>query len=443
MPSISIDAGKNSSRVASRTTAKAKPINLLMFIDTVLFPFLLQLAFFGMFFGNTIDVSREIKGIGESQFNFQILYKLGFMMLGIGVGGWGWWFRKDVRFVLLTLPGLLLIALGGWHFATIPMALIRDKALISCVSYFSALIVTVVTLMEFGMKRTTLLAIAAMFAYSVASIGLYVVAPELATFKEVMNDVVTIERFSGLAHPNFLGRYATLTMVLSLAAISMGYMNWRWFIPLSIVSIGCLIASLSRTPVIAGAAAIAVISIPLLKRRDTYMAIAMLAVAVGLGLLFIERTIGTDYITDRIIEKTTKTGSSEEIKTGTGRTEIWKYSIEKSAERPFFGWGMGSTSLVMEDQSGHSHNILLHPILALGLPGGVLVGVILTLNLAAAYRWKHPILQSVIVFIVVLGLIESPLLGPFPDGVCMLWFTITILPILLIRDQANSTAKIA
>ncbi len=384
-----------------------------------------------MVFGNNIDIAREIQSANESSLSFQIILRLGLMVLGLACAVWGWWFRPPVRFALMTIPGLFLLTLGAWHLMTAPLALMPTKAFIGFFSLMAAMMVSINTLYEFGLKRLTILAIVGIVVYLLASIGLYVVAPELATFKEVMNDVVTIERFAGLSHPNFTGRYAVLSVFLAIIAIRCDFMNWKWIIPIFFLALGVLVASLSRTPVVAGIAASAVIMLPLLRWGETYLAIALASVVLLLGYVAMESTIGFDFVVDQLVEKTTKTGSSEEIKTGTGRTDIWAYSISKTIERPVFGWGIGSTALVMEDQSGHSHNILLHPTLALGLPGGALVLLILLMNLYAALKTGHPFITGIITFIVVLGLVESPLLGSFPDGVCMLWFVITILPVYM------------
>lgn len=414
----------------------ARP-NVLKYIDAFAYPLLLQICFVGMVFGNSIDVSKEIQQAGQSSLTFQILFKLCFTAMGCGLGFWGVWFRRDIRRLMLTFPGILLGALAVWHLVTIPMSLMPSKAFISFVSFVSVLLVSVAMLIEFGIKRTVLASIIGIELHLVVSVVLYIVAPELATFKEVLNDVVTVERFGGLSHPNYEGRYAVLGSLLAIAAVSEGWLNWKWLIPIGVLSLGVLVACLSRTPLVAGMVAMAVISVPLLRSGQTFLAIALAAMAIMLGYLAFETKYGSDAIVRMIVAKTTKTGSSEEITTGTGRTEIWQYSISKSMERPLFGWGMGSTSLVMEEHAGHSHNILLHPILALGFPGGALVLAILILDVIAAFNSNSILMRSVITFIIVLGLVESPLLGSFSEGLCMLWFILTLIPIVTIWQQGS------
>ncbi len=417
---------------------QVEPLNLVGFFDNVLYPKLLMFCFVGMMFGNAMDLAKEIQGADESNLSFQILYKLFFMMIGLLLSAWGWWFRPRVRFLMTTVPGLMLLTLGGWHLVTAPMALIPTKAFIAFMSYMTVLLVCFCLLVEYGKKVALLASMIGLLLYSIVSVVLYFVSPEMATFKEVMNDVVTVERFGGLAHPNVIGRYAVLTILLAGLALRLGYMRWKWMIPIGAISVGVLLASLSRTPVIAGVAASSLILMPLIRYGKTYVVIALLAMGVVASFLAVESTIGFDVVFDRLIQKTTKTGSTEEITTGTGRTDIWAYSIVKTAERPIFGWGIGSTPIVMEERSGHSHNLLLHPALALGLPGVTLVLMILIYNIRWAFKQRDLFIGTMLLFILVLGLVESPLLGSFPDGVCMLWFIITILPILTILEKTHN-----
>ncbi len=418
-----------------RVEQTKQSLDLFAFMDLLVFPIALQFCYIGMVFGNNIDVAKEIQTGAQSTLTFQILLKLVFVAIGLVIGGWGWWYRQRVRALLTSLPGTMILALLAWHFVTSPMAMSAFKSFIAAVSFLSIVLVTTSMLACFGVRRLVMTTLFGIILYVLGSIVLYAVSPEMATFKEVMNRFVTIERFGGLAHPNMLGKYAVMMVLLTMIAIGDGYLDWKWSVPSILLAAGVLVACLSRTPVIAGVAACGIVMAPILRKRETYLAIAGCMIAGLIGFVIVESTIGFDFVAEKLIAKVTKTGSAEEVTTVTGRTDIWKYSLARSAERPIFGWGSASTAVVMEDMSGHSHNLILHPILAMGFPGGALVIVILLMNLVNAIRMDSLLLRGVLVFTLVLGMVESPLLGSFPDGLTILWIAITLLPILLILDK--------
>lgn len=83
------------------------------------------------------------------------------------------------------------------------------------------------------------------------------------------------------------------------------------------------------------------------------------------------------------------------------RLSMWRFGIEKWSERPIFGWGPGSTQLLVEQEpekvyphpSGepwdHLHSVYVELLLQLGLTGAALVAaiiVLLTKGVVDAYR---------------------------------------------------------
>jgi hypothetical protein len=74
----------------------------------------------------------------------------------------------------------------------------------------------------------------------------------------------------------------------------------------------------------------------------------------------------------------------DQISTLTGRLYIWEYAISLVKERPLFGWGYvsgGKVALVLPTgwwrTPGDAHNALLEVLLALGLAGLLVLGVII------------------------------------------------------------------
>jgi len=187
-------------------------------------------------------------------------------------------------------------------------------------------------------------------------------------------------------------------------------------------------SGLSRTPILAGLAGLTIVLLPL-NRPSTYV-ILVLALVVGLcGWFTADAVVGNGRLLGKVLTSATKTGDVSEVTSLTGRTEIWSYAIKMIAERPIFGWGTGSAAVTFGTLSGHAHNILLQPTVALGIPGGILVAALLVWNLFCLFQYPNTILHAFLAFLFVLGLVETPLLGAFPDAMTPIWIAVCFWPI--------------
>ena len=85
------------------------------------------------------------------------------------------------------------------------------------------------------------------------------------------------------------------------------------------------------------------------------------------------------------------------------RVEIWDYMSYRVFDRPWLGWGMGTSRLLPYDQpdgptyhyivtsAGHPHNSILHLWVELGIPGVALGLIFALLMLQKASRFPKPI----------------------------------------------------
>ena len=140
-----------------------------------------------------------------------------------------------------------------------------------------------------------------------------------------------------------------------------------------------------------------------------------------------------------MIQTGTKTGDVEEVTTLTGRTEIWKFAWEESLKSPLFGYGAGCTPVKMAGVSGHAHNILLQPTISIGFPGGILFAAILFWNVYCAFKYHLPMLQMTTVFILMLGIAETPLFNPLPESVTLMWIVCCFWPLYQQSDRVAAT----
>jgi O-antigen ligase len=75
----------------------------------------------------------------------------------------------------------------------------------------------------------------------------------------------------------------------------------------------------------------------------------------------------------------------------------------------------------MHDRSGHAHNMLLETALLYGIPIAIVVAALLCLNIKDSICSKIPMLPAITAFIVVLGMVESPMVGMPADPLLALW----------------------
>jgi exopolysaccharide production protein ExoQ len=141
-----------------------------------------------------------------------------------------------------------------------------------------------------------------------------------------------------------------------------------------------------------------------------------------LVLLAISTTVAGFLIAgDLLLESVTRSGSSEEVLSATGRTRIWAVVLELWQESPLFGYGYTSSQHILPSHpllfvaAAHAHNMYLEVLFSSGLIGLALLvaGLLSTLWIAltrhafkeaaliaffALYGMTEPIFNSLVGF---------------------------------------------
>ncbi len=387
---------------------------------------------------NNIDLAR-VDRANEEGMTAQSLIKIGLIGIAGILGAWGWWSSAATRKLLFSIPGLLLMLLSLQYCISTPFSIVPANSAAATISFLCILLFVVSAISHVGGRRLMMDIGFGLIGFVLGSILLYLIAPDQTFFVEILGDRLNKVRFGGLGHPNVLGRICVYAALFLLAASLHKTVSWVWFwIALPILG-AVLLATLSRTPVAAGVLAVAIVSLPLLK-RPFYVYALGIAILVGTLLLLVaETSVGTDRVFDKLIASGTKTGSVEEVTTLTGRTRIWSFAWEKALESPIVGWGAGATPVLMAGVSGHAHNILLQPTVSLGFPGGILFACILLWNVVCAIKFDLPMLRMTTVFILTLGIAETPLFNPLPESVTLMWLVCCFWPLALSSDDQKST----
>jgi exopolysaccharide production protein ExoQ len=137
-----------------------------------------------------------------------------------------------------------------------------------------------------------------------------------------------------------------------------------------------------------------------LNWRRLYLLVLILALGALVALVLLP-------FADQIAGLISRSGSTEEISSLTGRTAIWDAALELSAQRPWIGHGYGSSVfLLAENESmvgfnaGHAHNLFLQLLLTTGWIGvGLFTAAFVSVGMRAANGrdWVSVAMLSVVV----------------------------------------------
>ncbi|GHT97970.1 hypothetical protein AGMMS49960_00110 [Betaproteobacteria bacterium] len=200
---------------------------------------------------------------------------------------------------------------------------------------------------------------------------------------------------------------------------------------LSILAI-LLIATGSRTPFLA--LGVALIWLVLATARLRVVLIGLFAIVV---LVFMQYVLTEYVLTEHVWQ-----GFSY-------RPKIWLLTLQQIAEKPWFGYGYTSPTVISGEDlpfsMAHPHNVVLLVAYQGGLVGLILWGAIYVYSLRFAWRQRQNnlvlIASTWLVYGLGAGLTDSPHIMPRPNEV---WFLIWIpLALLLAAGWAGKRANVS
>jgi O-antigen ligase len=205
-----------------------------------------------------------------------------------------------------------------------------------------------------------------------------------------------INQLTGGTHPNILAFEATVVVVLAGFLFSnlehrseapsrfSNYLASAMLLSAAILGLIVIYQAVSRTALVALAAAILVAVLRMGSASLSLAAVAVVAAASSWLILFPPQALG-EYIAR---------GDPASLNTLTGRTEIWTRVFEAWARHPFAGYGYGG--ILRPENSGgevlsaipgvHAHNAFLQVLYETGLVGLALFMIPTTMLLAESVR---------------------------------------------------------
>lgn len=361
------------------------------------------------------------------------------------VGGMGVLLSQRVRETLLSLPGILLVALSAVlvmtsAFAYAETATVSRAAALILVAYV-CFIPTALSLV--GLRTIAYAVLAGLTVHMLISWTLYLFVPSLGLYQEVLGGATLVSRMGGLGHPNSVGRVAALAGVVSLSILRSDLLLPRmpgarlWLLSIGVLAALTVIATWSRTSALAAMAAVGFLFADRFFSRWGLAGLAAAFSGICVLLLLLELGGASDLLAQTALSAATKSGELEELTSVTGRTEIWAESLRLIRQRMFTGWGLNSAPLLLAEFSQHTHNAVLHATFSGGIVAGALVVVLLAWNFLLGLRDPEPLVRAVSAFILVSCIFEDTILDTFPFPTTTLWLVALLYPTLRARAMSG------
>lgn len=372
-------------------------------------------------------------GIGNKEkisVDFTVLLKVGFLVMAGAYGAIGAYTDFRVRRLMFSTPVVWVWVLFGFYCLGVINSVFPQETAASAASIACVLLCTSRMLIQSGVKTVLTTLFYSLAAFVLASWFLFLFVPALGVFEEKIADGQTFNRMSGMAHPNTLGQFAGLTVVFALLlGRNYGEMSkWRWAI--IVLALGALIGSVSRTSLLTTAVSISFIYRDKIFKRE-YLSYVMWGGMIGL-LLLLGLAAATDLgaAIENKLEIVSKSGDTSELATGTGRAEIWAYSIRLIGQQPLFGYGAATSKWWLSDYSLYTHNMVLNVAFSTGIFGGLACFWMILGRVSAVLKRPHRIADALIVFVLVNGIAENVIFSILCGLPTIIWIIALAMPVM-------------
>ena len=247
---------------------------------------------------------------------------------------------------------------------------------------------------------------------TLASLVVYFVIPSFGRMHVWSGNVrVLSSRLSGLAgHPNTIGRLSCFGILIVADQWKRLAKIW-WPMPYFNLALLVLILLLSNSRT---SMAITVILLAIhFFARAKFLPYLLMFFALALsGIILLSPYAET------VMQILSRSGSAEEIETGTSRTLIWAVVEMLISQKPWFGWGYGSSVFIMPQYerlmghaAPHAHNIILQVWLTTGLVGVLLFLFAMASRFTIAAYHGERFAFILLLFVLLNGLTESSAFG--------------------------------
>ncbi|TCR73228.1 O-antigen ligase [Rhizobium sp. BK376] len=221
----------------------------------------------------------------------------------------------------------------------------------------------------------------------------------------------TAYRLRGLSgHPNVLGEQAALLVTFAVLSRRQKIIG-PWLLAASLViGFAALVATDSRTTTLATIAAWAIIAF---REKRLFTPFAIGGVIGGLMVLAL---LATGQFPDirALLGPLARSGSSAEIMTLTGRTDLWAVGADLIAQKPLLGWGFNGTEALIVGSVGRAfagdpvnmHNMYMQTVLCMGILGSLPAFAFLAILVGRMVSRPDATRDQIVLLIMIIGLTE-------------------------------------
>jgi O-antigen ligase len=237
------------------------------------------------------------------------------------------------------------------------------------------------------------------------------------------------------------GLSGTAGLLVILAMINLKFKKNPWLVLIAVFGVVAMILAGGKAGI--AASVLAVVAFFLLTQRLRYAVIALIVLAFILAVFVAVTPIG-QYLKHY--------SQSGEATTLTGRTDLWAVVLPQIAAHPVIGHGyLASRFLSVEvegvfPEAGQTHNSLLESLYNLGIPGALMIVIILCVivrNLVFVLRHNSDSIARYIaagalameVSMLVWGMFTATPFGGLPNAVFMIFLTIFVVSSFLRRME--------
>lgn len=429
-------------RKTANVQANFPPLTLAQqiqrFLDKPLIPMIALATVFMAAFFNQVDLEADNATVAISG---QVLLKLAVLAIGGLYGAYAFLNDPRVRKTVLTFPVLWIVIIFGFYCLAVPGSVTPLESMASTMSIACIVLLTVTALVQIGVVPVLTTVFHALSAFVVLSWVAVFAMPDIGIFYEPIAGGEFATRLGGLAHPNTLGQFSGLAIVLGLLLYSKLNQRSYWRIAVLLLAGGALMGSISRTSILATVVAIAFIYRDSIFQRRHLVYLVGLGFVGMLGLVFMLGTTDLEQLIASKIPFISKSGDAEELFSATGRTTIWAYAIQLIGERPFTGYGAATSKYFLIEHSLYTHNLILHIAFSTGVIGGLAAVCMCLGRVIALFTQHHPIADALVAFILINGLFENVIFAILAGLPTIIWTIALCLP-LLPQDQPAEASSL-
>jgi len=252
------------------------------------------------------------------------------------------------------------------------------------------------------------------------------VAPNLVDTSSETVGGGTLHRFGN--DPQQLGLQVVWALGFLLVLAFGKARTWRSTCVWLVVLLATLALTLSRTAIVASVAVVAAVTWVHFTGRLRIMAIACACLMIGVAMIASASGLLASN-SDAVASTISRSGDIDELRTFTGRVEIWRYSWRKCLESPLVGYGYGGSRYVLQEdpsyplkfQANHAHNLFLNMALTTGLPGALLLATMVAQLLLMNLRRPSPVPSLALALVITASITESLLYSSMPRSHMILW----------------------